>query len=91
MPTILGVNLGRTFFGGPEVLRKKSEADKFAEKKLQSNFAAKFAEPKENIHPNPLCRTSGSTIRVNSFADKKPIFIMRAIRANRLKPAICGF
>ena len=51
MPTILGVNFGCEFFGGPEILKKNGQKicgnnspSKFAEK-FAGNFP-KFAGPK---------------------------------------------
>ena len=60
MPTILGVNVGREFFGGPETLEKQGH--KFRWKNSLEEFAEKFGwqfsqnspDQNKNVNPNPL-------------------------------------
>ena len=43
MPTILGVNFGREFFGGRGLKPWRNKAEKFAGKKSLEEFAERFA------------------------------------------------
>ena len=79
MPTILGVNFGLEFFGGPETLEKQGR--KINGKKSPSKSAEKFAGnfPRicrakiKKITPNPLCSTSGSTSVVTLWEQSRTV------------------